>query len=88
MTAASVERDGLEIDRMLMQREDTLSMQFEILFHHQRFKQKDQPAPAIPIYILPRQGAPLEYKPLPPTPKVSEPICDNYTKFQINLKLP
>jgi hypothetical protein len=38
--------------------------------------------------MLPRPGYPLEYKPLPPTPRVSEPTSDNFTKFQINLRLP
>jgi hypothetical protein len=42
----------------------------------------------IPDVIQPLPGQPLEYKKLVPTPRVAEPIYDNYTRFQIMLKPP
>jgi hypothetical protein len=41
----------LEMERLTMQREDKLSLEVEEFMHREKFKQKDEFPPSLPIYF-------------------------------------
>ena len=74
-----------EIECMLMQREDQLSLEYEKHIHRLKFAQKDAEPPEIPRVLA---NLSQNYGLLPKTPTPSPPLVDNYTRFRFNIKLP
>ena len=60
-TSEKIRQDtrDVDMDRMMMIREDQLSLQYEKLMHVLKFSQKDMEPPAIPNYLLSKPNAPL-----------------------------
>jgi hypothetical protein len=61
LTTEKIRQDtrDVDMDRMMMIREDQLSLQYEKFMHVLKFSQKDIEPPAIPNYLLAKVNAPL-----------------------------
>jgi hypothetical protein len=64
----------LEMERLTMKREDKLSMEVEEFIHREKFKQKDEFPPALPVYFTDEnfkqmlRNKPVQKTPLPSVP--------------------
>eukprot|EP00347_Sterkiella_histriomuscorum_P018508 403345246 len=74
----------LEIERLVMEREDKLSREIEEYMHRSKFIQKDMHPPFLPPYLT-EPDNPLKNKPVQQNPIPSAPMTDNFVKYRINL---
>ena len=72
----------IEVERLLMQREDRQSLYIEQELHKQKFNQKNYEPPPLPaVFTLSDPEGLMKHRPLQKTPKPTDPIPDSYTKF-------
>lgn len=74
----------IEMDRLLMEREDKLSMQYEEYTHKLKFIQKDVKPPMLPPCLF-YEDNPLKNKPVQTNLAPTAPMTDNYAKYKSNL---
>jgi len=71
----------LEMERLVMEREDKLSRDIEEFNHRRLFIQKDMKPPLLPP-CLTAEDRPLRNKPVWPNPVPNAPMIDNFVKYK------